>query len=87
VIPTKTCRNLARIHRNLAKFGRLLFCFVFVFFFFLSFLIFLGPKIVGEEQIWREHGVGEEGLPDSGDFVGFWPIFQNSGEISQESLL
>jgi hypothetical protein len=26
-----------------------LFCF---FFFFLSFMIFLGPKIVGKEQIW-----------------------------------
>jgi hypothetical protein len=36
----KTCRNPA-------KSGWLLF-----FFFSLSFLIFLGPKIVGEEQIW-----------------------------------
>jgi hypothetical protein len=68
VIPTKTCRNPA-------KSGRLLF---FVFF-YLSFLIFLWPKIVGEEQIWPGTWRQRRG------FTGFRRILVISWDFGQFS--
>jgi hypothetical protein len=70
---------------------------VFFFFFLKKKKKFHEPKLVGEDLLGREHGIGEEGLPDSDEFAGFQPVFQispdsckispDSCKISPESLL
>jgi hypothetical protein len=59
----------AKSGRIPTKTGKLFFS---LFFFFYDFC---EPKLVKEDLLGREHGVGEEGSPDSGKFVGFQPVF------------
>ena len=75
MIPSKSSRITA-------KTGKL--------FFSLFFSDFYKPKLVGEDLLGRERGVGEEGSPNFDEFAGFRPVFQispNSDEISPESPL
>jgi hypothetical protein len=65
----KSGRNPAKSRLISTKFGKLVFLF-FIFIFFISDLC--EPKLIREELLGREHGVGEEGSPD---FTGFQPNF------------
>jgi hypothetical protein len=56
---------LAKSGRIPAKIGKLLF----------FFLDFCEPKLVEEYLLGQEHVVGEEGLPNSDEFVGFRLVF------------
>jgi hypothetical protein len=78
--------NLPESGTNSPESGKIwpaFFCFVF---FSLSFMIFLGPKIVGKEQIWPgtwRRRSGFTGFRQIPEFVGFRQIFQISPESDE----
>jgi hypothetical protein len=88
MIPTKSDRNQAKSRRILAKSSKLFFSLSFFFFFFLNLC---KPKLIGEELLGREHGVGEEGSLDFDQFFRFAEIQQDFAGLtvdgSPESLL